>query len=96
MYLLCLESPSPSNHGFSIPTGFKGVTEQEELFGTVAAKIPNGPPPPQFIGCHPFLASVWQGLGRHVAAIQFIRSGTGSGTHMRSRPPFQTSVPDLA
>ena len=31
-----------------------------------------------------------------MAASQFIRSGTGSGTHMRSRPPFQTSVPDLA
>ena len=30
-----------------------------------------------------------------MAASQFIRSGTGSGTHMRSRPPFQTSVPDL-
>ena len=33
---------------------------------------------------------------REMAASQFVRSGTGSGTHMRSRPPFQTSVPDLA
>ena len=34
--------------------------------------------------------------GADMAASHFIRSGTGSGTHMRSRPPFQTSVPDLA
>ena len=32
----------------------------------------------------------------NMAASEFVRSGTGSGTHMRSRPPFQTSVPDLA